>query len=239
MAQAENFVFTKPIVLLHTSSLIAPMAFRNEDGTTGLPRFNCQGLIPPDHPQLAEFQALVLKVAQAGLPAHLGDDGQWSAAGLKLPLKSGDRMIAESAAKARAKGKEPPDRSYYAGQFVLMAQKPEKSRAGALLTPPRLVVLQGRQHVEYADTQRTLAKSFFFNGVLAAVSVQLKEFSGFGGGVTCYLDRVLSLNVGDPIHIGRDDESVFGTADSYSEYVGHISAEMPSAGMAASAPSPW
>lgn len=224
-SQAENFVFNKPIRLLYTNALIGPVAFRNDDGTQGSPRFNMQGLIPPDHPQLGAFQQLVLKVARNDLPAHVDAAGQWTHEGLKLPLKNGDRLIAESVAKARAKGKEPPDRSFYAGQMVLLAQKPEKSRAGAVLNPPGLVVLQNGKMVEYADAQRPLAKDFFYSGVMASVSVQLKGFTGFGGGVTCYLDRVLSLNTGDRIPVGRDDESTFGSADSYSEYVGHVSVE--------------
>ena len=221
--QAENFVLTKPGRLVYTHSLIAAVPFRNDDGTTGLPRYNCQVLIRKDNPQLGELQAVVTKVASAAFP---GRDVQT----LKLPLRDGDKLNTERAQRAKAA------LDFYSGHFVLFAQKPEKSRAGAMLNPPGLKVLQGGQHVDYSEpAQRMLAKPMFYNGVLASVSVQFKAFSGFGGGVTCYLDRVLSLNVGDLIPIGRDDDSIFGTPDSFSEYVGHATAESPSAGMA----NPW
>jgi len=218
-----SFTFTKPVRLLYTETLLQPKKFKNDDGTEGLPRYNLQGIIPPDHPQLGEFYGLVLQVAQQALPAHVDQTGQWSPQGLKLPIKSGDQMIAEHQAKARARGKQPADKAFYAGQWVVFAQKPEKSQAGNLLQPPVLVVLQNGQKVRYEDEQRSLAKPFFYNGVLASVSVQLKGFTGFGGGVTCYIDRVLSLNTGERINIGRSDDDVF--ADDYSQYVGHVSAE--------------
>ena len=220
-----NFTFTKPIRLLYTDSLIQPKKFKNDDGTEGMPRFNIQGIISPDHPQLAEYGQAILNVARQALPAHVDSTGAWTHEGLKLPLKSGDQMIAEAAAKARARGREPGDKSFYAGQKVMFAQKSERSQAGALLVPPILVVLQGGQKVRYEDEQRSLAKSFFYNGVLAVVSVQLKAYTGFGGGVTCYLDRLMSLNMGDRINIGRTDDDVFGSSDDYSQYVGHVSAE--------------
>ena len=209
--QAENFLINPPGRLVYTDSLIAPKAFRSKDGAGGLPRYNCQVLIAETNPVIPQLQALILKIAAEKFAPR-------DVRTLKLPLKSGISLNGERVTQ----GKQPLD--FYPGNFVLFAQKPEKSRAGALLTPPGLKVLQGGKPVDYSN-RRDLAKSFFYNGVLAAVSVQFKDFSGFGGGITCYLDRVLSMNSGDLINVGRSDEDVFGSADSYAEYVGTISAE--------------
>lgn len=237
--QSVQFVFQRPIRILYTDALMVAKPFKNDDGTQGMPRFNCQGLIPLDHPQINEFKALVMKVAREGLPVHVDAAGQWTHAGLKLPLKTGEQMIAEGVAKANAKGRAAPDREHYRGNMVLFMQKPEKAQDGRTLPPPRLVVMQGGAMREYVDANRLLAKDFFYNGVLAAVSVQLKAFTGFGGGVTCYIDRVMSLNVGDRINIGRSDEDVFGTADSFNEYIGHATSESVIPAQQAASASPW
>ena len=219
----NDFVFTKPVRLVYTNSLIAPIAFRDKSGVQGLPRYNTQALIPKDHPQLGDLEKLILGLAAEKFPGR-------DVKGLGLPLKDGDRLYAE----AKARGK---DRPFYPGHMVLFAQKPEKSRAGTVLAPPRLVVMQSGKWVEYSDEQRPLAKQFFYNGVLVSLAVQFKEYPGFGGGVTCYLDRLASLNTGEHIQVGRDDDDVFGSTDNYSEYVGHVTAEPPSAGMPSG--NPW
>ena len=176
---SNDFVFTKPVRLVYTNSLITPIAFRDKSGVQGLPRYNTQALIPKDHPQFGDLEKLILWLAAEKFPGR-------DVKGLGLPLKDGDRLYAE----AKARGK---DRPFYPGHMVLFAQKPEKSRAGNVLTPPHLAVRQPGKDpitgediikwVEYSDEQRPLAKQFFYNGVLVSLAVQFKEYTGFGGGV--------------------------------------------------------
>lgn len=223
----NDFVFTKPVRLLYTHSLITPVAFKSKGGAAGKPRYNVQALIPKDHPQLKALMDVILGLAAEKFP---GAD----VTKLGLPLKDGDKLFATAAALT-----PPKDKPYYRGHMVLMAQKPEKNLKDELLAPPRLVVAQGGAWNEYADAQRILAKPFFYNGVLASLSVQFKEYPGFGGGITCYLDRLGSLNVGEHIQVGRDDEDVLGSVDSFNEYVGHVTAESVVASQPGSAASPW
>jgi hypothetical protein len=239
MAQAENFVLTPPPArLLYTNALIAPQPFRDKGGVQGAPRFNVQVLIPEDHHQIDALQTVILKAAFAEFPA-LGIkerlvrgedvDAVYADIGKRLnfPLKYG----ADLADEAKKNGNDRP--FYNDSVMVLMAQKPAKSRTGADLNPPRLVVLQNGQMVDYSEPPaRALAKEFFYSGVSAVGSFQLKGYTGFGGGVTCYIDRLLSLNTGDHIQVGADDESVFGKAERYSEYMGTVSPVDPTSGMA-------
>ena len=233
--QAVPYVFTKPVRLLYTDGLMQAKPFIGEDGTKGAPRYSCQCLIPEDHPQLEEFKSLVLRLAREGLPAHVDEEGKWTPVGLKLAIKSGASLIAKANAKATALGRTPPDRSFYAGQYVLSVNAYATDQNGVARTPPRLVVYQNGQQVPYVDEERPLAKRFFYNGVLASVAINVKAFTGGDGGVTAYINRVLSVNSGEPINVGRSDEDVFGSSDNFSEYVGHVTAESPSAGMA----NPW
>jgi hypothetical protein len=97
--------------------------------------------------------------------------------------------------------------------------------------------MQGGQWKNYSD-QREIAKPFFYNGVEALMELQFVAYDLQGGLVKCYLRRAASFNIGTPIPIGRSDDEVWGSADSYSEYVGRVTAETvmpPQAGAA----SPW
>ncbi len=220
--EATTLTIKVPVRLLYTNALIAPVAFRGEAGATGAPRYNVQLLIPEAHPQLAEIKQTVMAVANQAFPGR-----QWAGTSNNgLPLKNGAVLNAERAQK----GKQPFD--YYAGQFVLMAQKPEKSQKGVVLDPPVLKVLMNGQYTEFAGVQRPLAKDYFYNGVLAVGEFQLKAYSGFGGGVTCYMNRLYSINSGEKIQVGRDDEEIFGPTESMTQYLGSATTHDPLAGMA-------
>jgi hypothetical protein len=178
-----------------------------------------------------------LKIAREGLPAHVGEDGQWTPLGLKLPIKSGASLIAKANAKAAALGRKPPERKFYEGHFVLSVNSYATNPDGVAQTPPRLVVMQNGAQVPYVDEERPLAKRFFYDGVMASIAVGFRAFTGGEGGVTAYVQRVMSLDAGERIAIGKSDEDVFGSADNYKEYVGHVTAETPSAGMPSG--NPW
>lgn len=236
-----ELVLNPPGRLLYTDSLMQPKAFKDKSGAEGLPRYNVQVLLPGAHPLVNQLILDLLKTADEAFPARqikamATQQGPVPAfmalsqpGGLGMPLKNGNQLLAT----AQANGKE---REFYRDTWVLMAQKPEKNRKGDLLVPPVLSVMQNGKPVRYEDANRPLAKQFYYNGVYAAGSFQFKDYPGFGGGITCYLDRLCSLNAGPDetgramvgagkIVIGRDDEDVFGSADSYSEYMGHVSAE--------------
>jgi hypothetical protein len=215
--QAPTLTIKVPVRLLFTNALIAPAPFRGKGGAAGAPRYNVQCLIEAAHPQLGEIQQLVMAVANEAFPGR-----QWpTTANNGLPLKNGATLNAERVAA----GRQPYD--CYNGHFVLFTQKPEKSQAGTILDPPILKVLMNGEYVEFADAQRPLAKEYFYNGVRAVGEFQLKAFAGFGGGVTCYLNRIYSLNVGEKIAVGKDDEERFGSIAEMAQYQGSVSTVNP------------
>ena len=229
-----------PVPAIYTKSLLVPKAFKGKDGTEGQPRYNAQFLLPGDHLQVPELMTTCLKLADAAFPAR-GIKAMVQAQGLQaayltlmtqglgLPLKNGNTMLAA----ATAAGK---DRPFYKDVWVLMAAKPEKNKAGAMLAPPALRVLVAGKIVAYDDAARPMAADAFYNGVLVSGKFQFKEFAGFGGGVTCYLDRLLSMNTGTKIEIGISDEDTFGSPDRFTEYSGTVTNENV---LASPGASPW
>lgn len=222
----EKFSFKPiPVRIIGTEGLMTPKAFKNADGTMGSPEFRLRCLVPQSHPQLAELNAIIIRLAQQAFPARVDQNGQWTHYGLNLPLKSGEQAIAEAAAKAQAANRKAPEMDYMQGQLLLSTHTGEKKRDGTMKDPPLLAVKQGGEFKRYEGQFRPAAREFFYNGVYASVEVSLKAYAGGSGGVTCYLNSVLSLGVGDRINMGRSLEDSFGSADSYDEFIGHVSAE--------------
>lgn len=222
--RVEFVIQPSPFIVLYGEDLLTAKPYRDPvTGILGAPRFGCQAIIPNDHPQLADLKSTVLKV---WADAFGGDAG-------KLPLKSGDKINAERVAG----GKKPYD--IYAGAMVLYCKSNEKTADGRVLMPPRLVVLQGGKMVDYQNEQRQLAAPFFYSGVKACGAFKFQAYAGMGRGVTCYVERVMSFNTGDRLAIGKSSEDVFGSVDSYAEYVGRVTAESVVPQAAAGTASPW
>ncbi len=147
----------------------------------------------------------------------------------KFPVDDGNAV----ADAARAKQK---DREWARGKILFQAKSNVKKVDGSLLIPPRLVVLLGGKYVNYdtTDAPRALASKFFYSGVLALGTFNLKSYEpgmNSPGGVTAYLNEVLSLNVGDRIAGGPDAEEKYGNAANFSQYTGHVSHVDPTAGL--------
>jgi hypothetical protein len=82
-----------------------------------------------------------------------------------------------------------------------------------------------------SDAPREIATPFFYSGVLAIGTFQIVGYEGMGGGVSAYLNEVLSLNSGERIAGGPDAEEKYGPATDFSKYTGHVSAIDPTAGL--------
>ena len=215
---AEDFTGSVPAILVF-GDLMKAKAFKDQ-----APRYKANFLYPLGHPDIETIKEIVLGLCRAAYPGR-------EVASLGLPFKSGERINADRAAK----GKKPYP--FYDGHYVLSTQKPEKTRAGAILAPPRLVVLQNKEYVPYLDENRPAAARFFYNGVKVVPRLQFSTYEGFNGGITVYLQTVMSLGVGDHIQIGPDDDETFGGAERYDSYTGGASNENPLA--PAGGANPW
>ncbi len=115
------------------------------------------------------------------------------------------------------------DREFARGKILFKAKSSVATLTGEPLMPPRLVVLQNGKYQPYGVTNdRTLATPFFYSGVMAIGTFNFVGYTGMGGGVTAYLNEVLSLNTGDRIGGGVDPEEKYGSADKFAQYTGHV-----------------
>jgi hypothetical protein len=213
-----DFNVNPPVPIIFVDTLLAAKPVRAKDGTVGAPRYGVNALIAMDHPQMQQMKDLIIRLAMAAFPDRRDPStGQWSSVGLTLPLKSSDKEYAK-------------------GHLVLNAGKPERGRPvgnepGALLVPPRLWTINGGKYVQFDGPTRPAFAQLVWDGVLASLAVQFKAYLGMGGGVTCYLNDVVTMNSGDKIEGVRADPAArFGHADSFAQYQGHVTAHDPAAG---------
>lgn len=226
MSDLEQFQMTKPAPLIWAHA-ISPRPDRVVKGEQYPGGYEATFLLAPEHPDLTTIKSLLQRAAMGfdKFAEKIADNkaaGRASLDGLKFPLESGDKM----ADRGKAANK---DREFCRGMAVLKAKSNVAKRDGTPLSPPRLVVLQNGKYVRYQDDERPLAKRFFYSGVLAIGTFGFVPYAGMGGGVSCYLNEILSLNAGDKIATGIDDEAKYGSPDTYKGYVGHVSAVDPTA----------
>lgn len=208
-----TYQMTKPAAIVWPH-LVQPKRANPKLGSE--PRYEATFLFPEDHPDFGPIKAALA----AAVKAKFG-----STDGRKFPLSRGDK----EADDAMTKGK---DREFLRG-FQMF--RPHSNTAiktgpkkGDLLQPPRLVVLQNGKYVRYWEPEeRQLAAKFFYSGVMAIGTFAFVAYEGMGGGVSAYLNEILSLGVGERINTGVDDEARYGAP---TQYVGKLSAVDPTAG---------
>jgi hypothetical protein len=139
------------------------------------------------------------------------------AEGRKVPIDRGDALADKAAAKDR-------DRECLRGKFLVKAHLPLLSRKKEPLLPPRLYVVQDGKYVQHTD--RAANVPFFYNGVLVKGEVTVIPFEGMGGGVSLWINELVSLNQGERLNVGAGDPAAkYGSA--MTEYVGKLSDVKP------------
>lgn len=215
--QSLSYQMTKPAIVVWPSVVVpkrASVKLQNE------PRFECDFLFKEDHPDLAPIMAMMKTCATAEFGVGIS--------GRKFPLQRGDKIADDAKLKGR-------DREFMRGYTkfqvhanVEIKQGPKK---GQPLAPPRLVVLLNGKYLRFSeDHERALAKQYFYSGVFAVGTFTFVAYPGMGGGVSAFLNEILSLNTGERIKTGIDDEERYGSADQFKGYIGHQSAVDPTAG---------
>ncbi len=219
MANQDNiYQMTHPAPLIW-SHLITPQPEHTRGKTVFKTSYNGVFLLTKEHPDWAPIASKMQALAAKDLPGNSTPSfpGLDRDAEGKLSI-SGDNVA--NAAKAAGK-----DREWARGKIMFKAQSNVKTLKGDLLMPPRLVVLLNGKYVNYGTSEapRELAAKFFYSGVLAVGTFMFSSYEGFGGGVTAYLNEVLSLNSGERIAGGPDAEEKYGDAGKFSQYTGHVS----------------
>jgi len=209
--EISQYQMTKPAPIVWVN-VVAP----RPAGAKNQERFQAAFLLTKDHPDFAPMTAMMAKVVK---------DKFGKTDGYGFPLQRGDKVADDAAAKGR-------DREWARGKEILEAHSNVRKRGvngapGELLNPPRLVVLRDNKYVRYQDEERALAKPAFYSGVMAIGTFGFVAYEGFGGGVSCYLNEILSLGVGEKINTGVDDEAKYGAP---TQYIGKASSVDPTAG---------
>lgn len=234
MADLEQFQMTKPAPLIWASIITPRPARRLPSGDTVEPAYEGTWLFPPDHPDLSTIKAMMAKAATGFAPfaeriAANKEAGRALLDKIAFPIKNGNKVADHGAA-----ADPPKDREFARGMALLKAKSNVEIKTGPKkgqpLSPPKIVVLQGDRYVRYSDEhERQLAKKFFYSGVLAVGTFAFAPYAGMGGGVACYLNEILSVNAGEKITTGGDDEAKYGNPDQFKGYVGHVSSVDPTA----------
>ena len=219
MANNEPYLMTKPARVIWVYA-VDPRAANPRLGTE--PRFETTFMFPEGHP---DFKEIMSRLAAASREKFGKLDG------IKFPLKRGDTVADEQAARGN-------DRSFLRGFSLLTAhanlEVKTGPKKGQKLSPPRLVVLQNGVYQNYGDDiagfPRAEARRFFYSGVMARGTFNFVPYDAQGGVVSVYLNEIMSLNVGDRIQTGIDNETKYGSAESHSEYIGHVTAVDPTVG---------
>ena len=217
MDLSKQYVMTVPAPLVW-NYLIAPKSGHTVTKPGKAPivfkaRYEATILFAPDHPDWLPIRTLL----QANLPAGAAE---------KFPVDDGTKIADEAFKKQK-------DREWARGKILFNPHSNVKKQDGSALMPPRLVVLLNGKYVQYgtAEQPRELATPYFYSGVLGIGTFMIEGYEGMGGGVTAYLNEVLSLNTGEHIAGGPDAEEKYGPAIDFSKYTGHVSSIDPTAGL--------
>ncbi len=165
-------------------------------------------LLTPDHPDFGPINEICGELAMAEFGTMVGK---------KFPITNGTADA--DAARAMT---PPKDKEFLRGKILLAAHSKVKKMDGTLANPPRLLVYNkasGKYDRFSEPHERAQVKGMFYSGVHCIAQLAFATYTGFGGGVTAYLNEIVSFNVGEKIITGVDDNERLGDA---SKYVGHL-----------------
>lgn len=199
------YTSVKPVPALYTKGLFEAQPFKDSLGKQkGEPKFSAIFVYPPESEDLKAMKALAVNVARAAWPGVDLKEIQW-------PFKAGDKYNASR----EAKGKKPlPE---IAGKAIITARSKYA---------PRLSGVENGNVVDYEDdAAKARAKAKFFSGVevLTEYNFVATEVNG-DKNVSAYLNQVFTTNKGVRAAGGRT------AAETFKDYIGHRSAEDPTAG---------
>ena len=206
MTEAIDGIYnlTQPVVMSFPQ-LFEAKAFQKNGKQAGEAKYSANFNFPNDSADLKAIKTLAAKLARAKWPDKPFGD-------LVFPFTPGDKL----ADQREEKGKN--DGDFMRGKTVVSARSKFE---------PRLSYIEKGKIIELeTETAKLAAKSKFYPGVEVLAQFNLVAYDGVGqnkGGVTAYLNMVLSTNKGARIAGGQTASEVF------KGYVGAVSAEDPTA----------
>ena len=176
-----------------------------QPGKPGEPKFSAQIILDVGSPDHNALKALFIECAR--------NDPQFASADLKAlgkPWDLGDNINAEAADKGK------PVYDFLKGKVLLIART-QKDVSFAYQDSGKLIEVKN-------ELQLAEFKKRYFGGVLSHISVNLKTYAGFGGGVTAYLQQVFIAGGGTKLSGGP------APSETFSKYVGKVTNEDPTKG---------
>lgn len=196
--------------------LITAEPFKKNGKPVGDPKYSGTFVLAPDHPDLAPLKGRAAAVAKGKWPGVEFNTIEW-------PFASGDKMIAENAAKVAAKEEgvrllSEDVQKLFAGKVVLKARTKKQPSLGKM-TSTGILILEG--------VTLDREKGIFYSGTDTLFEVNFWANTGSKGEkyITAYLNAVVSYNKGAKIGGGGAP-----LAERFKGYVGHATAEDPTAG---------
>lgn len=196
---------TVPVVMqTFGNSLLEAKPFMKNGKAQGDPKYSANFIFPADHPDLKPMKELAAKLAHQKWPDKPLRE-------LAFPFTSGDKV----ADKRKVKGKE--DSEDLRGKVVMNIKSKYE---------PRISYLENGKIVDLeTDTAKQMAKNKFYSGVEVLAQFNFVPYDPIGenakGGVTVYLNMVLSTVKGKKLAGGKSASEVF------KGYIGGVSAEDP------------
>lgn len=170
-------------------------------------------LLPAGHPDFDPINAICGELAMVAFGTY---DGK------KSPVVDGTAEADAARRMTPAKDKE-----FLRGKVKLTTHSKVTKMDGTAANPPRLLVYNkaSGKYDRFSEAhERPQVKGMFYSGVNCIAQLAFASYPGQGGGVTCYLNEIVSFNVGDKIITGVDDNDRLGDA---AKYVGHVGTSSP------------
>lgn len=209
MAEKPQFTYAlgAAAATIYTSTLIQARAFKKDGKEKGEPKFGATFLLTADSPDIKALKEVAVGALKSKWPGADIKQAGW-------PWQKGSEVA--DAAKAKGKDRE----MLRPFGCILKARSKFEVHLSVLDESGEIIDL------ETPTAKNNARDQYFFDGVLCSATFNFVPYEQDGKiGVTCYLNRVLSLGKGTRIKIGGTSG-----AEVFSAYRGRQSSFDPGAG---------
>jgi hypothetical protein len=211
-----------PAATVWVENLFEPHAFKRKGAAAaeGAAKYGCTVLMTRDHEDLLHLNATMLAALRESFPERFDAAGKEIVLEGRAPL---GKPIANGNTKAQLGHGE-----YFKNHWVLQCSATVKF-------PPNLFLAKKQEdgsydYVPFLGQNRSMAKEHFYDGVFCRVRVNFRTYDGFGGGVTCYVNDVLSYSPVGPeivVRAAADGQKKWGDSTRASAHLGNVSSRSP------------
>lgn len=217
------FKFESALVTAVWVNVIKPRAYKENGVEKGEPKYDCNFIWKPDHPDFVRLKAAAVAAMKAKWPSR-DIRADFNAGEIKVPWQSGEAAIEKRTKKLAKKGQQYDGKlDFLKGHYVL--------KAASKYRPKLSIVHNGGILDLITDDLVAAHAKKFYGGVQCLAELQLWPYDGKKDddkdGVTAYLKYVLSANKGEKIG-GEGGQRP--ASEVFKGYVGTLTDVDPTAG---------